>query len=61
MVKKKKLKKPVEIPPPQERPLLNPDKIPEVPQIPGETPDNNLGENSFKTPPGEVPPPDERA
>ncbi len=53
-------KQPVEVPPPPGKNIeSDPDRVPELPQLPDEEPDIIPDEDPFETPPYEVPEPGE--
>ncbi|MFZ9388798.1 MAG: hypothetical protein ACO25B_13040 [Chitinophagaceae bacterium] len=56
-------KKPVtapEVPYPGKRPEIDPDQIPELPEVPEEDPEIIPDEDPFENPPDEIPPPGEK-
>ncbi len=61
MATKKKPEAPPEFPYPGKRPEIDPDQVPETPEIPDEDPDIIPDEDPFEPiPPEEVPPPGEK-
>lgn len=57
--KEKQPQKTVEVPPPGKNLESDPDRLPEVPAVPGEDPEVIPEEDPFDTPPFEVPEPGE--